>query len=119
MGKGQAWPAGVVAGFDGGKPDFSYSEACCGVEVLDEGANAGQVVGIEGRGGSGPLGGNGWMVFGAEREASTSGTASLTPAGEEDGVIFGKDGYSVCFKEHFLAMVAELAPGVADRYVWK
>ena len=46
MGKGQAWPARVVYGFDGGDPGFSYREACCGVEVSDEGANTGQVVSI-------------------------------------------------------------------------
>ena len=46
MDKGQAWPARVVYGFDGGDPGFSYREACCGVEVSDEGANTGQVVSI-------------------------------------------------------------------------
>ena len=63
MGEGQAWPAGAIACFDGGKPVGFYREARCRVEILDEGSNAGQVVGIAGGGCSGPLGGNGWMVF--------------------------------------------------------
>ena len=55
------------------------------MEVSDEGTNAGQVVGIEGGGGSCPLGGNGWMILWAEKEAPKSGSAFLAPAGEEDG----------------------------------
>ena len=85
MGEGQAWPAGVVAGFDGGEPGFFDRETYCGVEVSGEGTNAGQVVGIEGGGGSCPLGGNGWMILWAEKEAPKSGSAFLAPAGEEDG----------------------------------
>ena len=59
MGNGQAWSAGVVAGVDGGEPYGFYREICSYVEVLDEGSNAGQVVGIEYKGDSNPLGGNG------------------------------------------------------------
>ena len=67
------------------------------------------------------------MVFWAEREAPKSGSASFTLVGEEDGGVLGEDGDDVCFKEHFAAMVAELAHsnnvvfegghdrGVADR----
>ena len=65
------------------------------MEVSDDGANDVQVVGIAGGRGSSPLGGNGWMVFGVEREAPKSGPTFLVPAGEEDGVTFGKDGYAV------------------------
>ena len=102
-------------------------EACGGMEIADEGANAGKVVGIEGGWGSGPLGGNGWMIFGAEREVPKFGSTFFAPSGEEDGVIFGKDGYNVLFKEHFAAVVTELVDsnevvfegghdfGVADR----
>ena len=67
------------------------------------------------------------MVFWVEREAPKSGSAFLTPAGEEGGVVLGEDGDAVCFEEHFTAMIAELADsdnvvfegghdlGVADR----
>ena len=101
------------------------------MEVSDEGANARQVVGIEDGGGSGPLSGNGWMVFGTEREAPKPGPTFLAPAGEEDGVVFGKDGYAVFLKEHFAAMGRELADsdevvfeggydlGITDRHVRK
>ena len=68
----KAGPGGVVAGFDGGKPGGIYGKAGGGLEVADEGANSGEVVGVE-------VGRNrrvsrkdGWtgvgMMFGAERE---------------------------------------------------
>ena len=79
------------------------------MDVSDEGSNAGQVVGIEGGGGCGLLGGNGWIVFWVEREATKSGSAFSTSAVEEDGVVFGEDGDAVFFEEHFAAIVAELA----------
>ena len=41
MGEGQAWLAGVVAGFDGGDPGGFDGEPCSRMEVTDEGANAG------------------------------------------------------------------------------
>ena len=41
MGQGQIWPAGVVAGFDGGKPGGLDGEPLSGVEVINEGANTG------------------------------------------------------------------------------
>ena len=47
-GVGDSCPGGEVAGFDGGKPGGFDWEACGGVEVADEGTNAGEVVGIEG-----------------------------------------------------------------------
>ena len=84
MGEGQAWPAGVVACFDGDKPGRFYREAYSSVEVLDEGSTARQVVPIEGGGCSGPLGGNGRIVFWAEGAAPNSGSAFSTPAGDED-----------------------------------
>ena len=84
-------------------------EACGGVEVSDEGADAGKVMSIESGGGSGPLGGDGWMIFGSEREASKSGSTFSMPSGEEDGVVFGEDSDTVFFEEDFAAVVAELA----------
>ena len=62
-----------------------------------------------------------------EREAPKFGSACFTLAGEEDRVVFGKDGDTVCFEKHFAVIVAELAHsnevvfegghdlGVADR----
>ena len=87
---------------------MSDREACNGMEVLDEGANAGKVVGIESGGGSGPLGGDGWMIFGSEREAPKSGSTFSVPSGEEDGVVFGEDSDTIFFEEDFAAVVAEL-----------
>ena len=84
-------------------------EACGDVDISDEGANAGKVVGIESSGGSGPLGGDGWMIFRSEREAPKSGSTFFAPTGEEDGVVFGKDSDTVFFEEDFSAVVAELA----------
>ena len=71
------------------------------------------------------------MVFRAKREAPKPGQAFLMPASEEDGVILGKDGHTVFFKEDFTIMVAELSDsdkivfegghdlGITDRYVRK
>ena len=71
------------------------------------------------------------MIFGAEREAPKSGFTFFAPSSEEDGVVFGKDGYAVLFEDLFAAVVTELADsdevvfegghdlGVADRYVRK
>ena len=48
IGIGEARPGGEVAGFDGGEPGGFGWESCGGVEVADEGTNAGEVVGVEG-----------------------------------------------------------------------
>ena len=48
IGVGETRPGGEVAGFDSGEPggfDWEYSG---GVEVADEGTNAGEIVGVEG-----------------------------------------------------------------------
>ena len=49
------------------------------------------------------------MVFGAETEVPKSGSTFFTPSGEEDRVVFGKDSYTVLFKEYSAAVVTELA----------
>ena len=48
VGVGQSGPGGVVAGFDGGKPGRLDGKSGGGVEVADKGADAGEVVGVEG-----------------------------------------------------------------------
>ena len=72
IGLGKAGAGGVVAGFDGGKPGGLDRKASGCVEVADEGANAGEVVGVEGgrcRRVSGKDGCTGvGMIFGVERE---------------------------------------------------
>ena len=88
---------------------MSDREACGGVEISGEGADAGKVVGIGSGGGSGPLGGDGWMIFGSEREAPKSGSTYLAPTGEEDGVVLGEDSDTVFFEEDFATVVTELA----------
>ena len=70
---GKAGPGGLVAGFDGGEPGRLAGKAVSGMEVADEGADAGEVVGVEGSRGSRVIGNDvGWMgvemIFGAERE---------------------------------------------------
>ena len=73
IGVGKAGPGGVVAGFDGSEPGGLDRKADGGVEVADEGANAGEVVGVEvGWGGSVSRKDVWWtgfgMIFEAERE---------------------------------------------------
>ena len=48
IGVGKAGPGGVVAGFDGGEPGGIDGKSVGDVEVADEGAEAGEVVGVEG-----------------------------------------------------------------------
>ena len=48
IGVGKAGPGGVVAVFDGGETGGLDGKAGGGVEVADKGANAGEVVGVEG-----------------------------------------------------------------------
>ena len=131
MGEGQAGTACVVTGFDGGEPGGFDREAGGCMEVMGEGADAVEVMGIECRGGCAPLGGNSCVVSGAKRETPESGSAIFTPTGEEDGVVFGKDGYTIFLKEDFATVIVELADsdeivlegvhdfGVADSYVRK
>ena len=74
IGVGKAGPGGVVAGFDDGEPGGLDGKADGGVEVADEGADAGEVLGVEGSRGCRVYGNEvGWMgvgiFFGAEREA--------------------------------------------------
>ena len=74
VGVGEAGPVGLVARFDGGRPGGLDRKAGGGVEVADEGADAGEIAGIEGSRGCRVCGNEvGWMgvgiVFGAQREA--------------------------------------------------
>ena len=66
-------PSGVVSGFDDGYPGGLDWKACDGVEVAYEGANAGEVVGVEGSRVHRSSGMDWWMcvdmIFEAEREA--------------------------------------------------
>ena len=48
IGVGESCPGGEVAGFDSSESGGFDWEACGGVEVADEGTNAGDVVGVEG-----------------------------------------------------------------------
>ena len=72
IGIGKSGPGGVVAGFDGGKPGGLDRKAGGGVDVADEGADAGEVVGVEGGRGRRVIGKYGWTgvgtIFGTERE---------------------------------------------------
>ena len=73
IGVGKSGPDGVVAGFDGGEPGRLDGKAGGGVEVADKGADAGEVVGVEGGKGRMVSGNDvGWMgvvmIFRAEIE---------------------------------------------------
>ena len=86
IGVGNPGPGGGVAGFDGSKPGGIDWKACGGVEVADEGANAGEVVGVEG-GWIRRSSGIAWwmcvgMIFGAEREAPKFGAGGVLPSFE-------------------------------------
>ena len=48
IGVGETRPGGEVSGFDSGKPGGFDWESSGGVEVVDEGPNAGEVMGVEG-----------------------------------------------------------------------
>ena len=48
IGVDESCTGGEVASFNGGKPGGFDWEYCSGVEVADEGTNAGEVVGVEG-----------------------------------------------------------------------
>ena len=47
IGVGEAGPGELIASFDGGEPGGIDGKAGGGVEVADEGTNAGEVVGVE------------------------------------------------------------------------
>ena len=114
VGKSEARPAGVVAGFDGGKPSGFDREACCGVEVVHEGAYAGEVACVECEVRSCGMGcrevGWLWMVVRQEREAPEFGAGGFAPPLEQDGVVlFVEDGDGVGVEEDAASVVAELA----------
>ena len=50
VGEGESRPGSKVASMDGCKPRVLNRKACCSVEVAYEGANAGNVMGIQGGG---------------------------------------------------------------------
>ena len=70
---GKAGSGGLVASFDGGEPGGLDRKAGGSVEVGDEGADAGEVVGVEGGQGNRVSRNDVWwrgvgMIFRAERE---------------------------------------------------
>ena len=86
IGVGKPGPGGVVAVFYGGSPGEFDWKACGSVEVADEGANAGEVVDVEGGRVCRIIRIDRWicvgMIFGAEREAPKFGTGGVSPAFE-------------------------------------
>ena len=74
IGVGKAGPGGEVSGFDGGEPGGLDGKVGGGTEEEDKGADAGEVLGVEGSRGRRVSGNEmGWMgvgiFFGAERAA--------------------------------------------------
>ena len=115
IGIGKAGPGGVVSGFDGSEPSRLDRKARGGVEVADEGADDGEVVGVEGgRGHRVSRNDVGWMgvgmIFRAERETPQFGAGGVSPSLEEDYfLVFRKDGDGVPVKEDLATAVTELA----------
>ena len=64
VGGGDSRPGSKVASMDGYKPRVIDRKSCCGVEVVDEGADAGDVMNIQGGGSGAPLRWNIWMSLG-------------------------------------------------------
>ena len=48
VGVGEAWPRGKNSCFDGRKPRGAHWESCTGMQVVDKGAHAWEVVGVHG-----------------------------------------------------------------------
>ena len=67
VGEGDYRPGSKVSSMDGCKPRGLDRKACCSVEVVDESADAGEVMGIQGGGSGAPLRWNRWMSLGKER----------------------------------------------------
>ena len=57
------------------------------MEVVDEGSNDGQVMGIQGGGGGAPLCWDRWMHLGKERKAPKFGAGEFAPTVKDDHVV--------------------------------
>ena len=115
IGIGKARPVGVLYGFDGDEPGGLDRKSGGGVEVADKGADAGEVVGVEGGCDSRVSDKDVWwtsvgIIFRAEREVPYFGASGVLPAFEENALlVFVKDGAGFLVKEDLAAAVAELS----------
>ena len=105
---GEAWPAGIVAGFDGGQPGSSDWEAGCCMKVAYESAHAGEITctvscGVLG----GCCGCN--LLIGNEREPPKLGTGWFTPPLEKNGAVVGEDGDGGFVKDNPAVIVTEFS----------
>ena len=89
VGEGESRPGSEVSRMDGCKPHGLDRENCCSVDVADEGADAGKVMGIQGGGSGDPLFRNRWMILGKERKTPESGASECAPAAKDDPVVLG------------------------------
>ena len=114
VGERQAGPRGVVAGPDGSQPGGADGEARAGVKVPDQCPDAGEVVGVEGRGLR--LHGSGSRCHGCrqavaaarlQRESPQFGSGLLAPAAEEDFAVLLEDRDGLLLEEDTAAVVAE------------
>ena len=77
------------------------------MEVIDKCSDAGEVMGIEGRGGRATICWNGWMGLRTKREAPELGTSGFSPTTEDDRVVLGKDSDGYFFEEDAAVVVTQ------------
>ena len=90
VGKVESRSGSKVSSMDGCKPRGLDRKVCCGVELPEEGADAGEVVGIQGGGIGAPLRQNRWMSLGKERKTPEFGASDFAPAAQDDHVFLGE-----------------------------
>ena len=90
VGKVESRSGSKVSSMDGCKPRGLDRKACCSVEVVDESADAGEVMGIQGGGSGAPLRWNRWMSLGKERQTPDLGDGEFVPAMKDDHVVLGE-----------------------------
>ena len=99
VGEGDSRPGGKVASMDGCKQHGIDRKACCNVEVVDEGVDAGEVMGIQGGGSGAPLRCNRWMSLGKDRETPDFGAGEFAPAAKDDNAVLGEHSDCGVFKQ--------------------
>ena len=104
---GKAWPGVVVAGFEGGQPGGFDWEACGGVEVADERANAGEVVGVEGNRAVFLFEGGGVAILGAQRESPKFCSGGLAVSSQENGAVLRENRDYRFFKQDTAVVVTQ------------
>ena len=90
VGEGESRPGSKISSMDGCNPRGIDRKACCSVEVVDEGSNDGQVMGIQGGGSGAPLSWDRWMRLGKRRKTPKFGAGEFAPTAKDDHVVLGE-----------------------------